>query len=202
MSEISDRLSRLLQRARDCDAVSNESYVSEIIGELEAIAALSADGGATEPLGYLRAFDAQYLERKISGQCQVIVHQTPPRKNATPIYTHPAAAATGEGWRAPATIPGPSTDGETLGLALYVETPDDGGPNVRQGRYDHCLSCYIDSTTAMRIEPDAWTFIPAAQQEPAPYQEEEQVCDCGHPEEEWSRRQHSADCGLHNTAED
>lgn len=51
--------------------------------------------------------------------------------------------------------------GSTIGLALYLAAPTDGGPNVRQGRYDHALRTFIDSTTATSIEPDLWS-IPAA----------------------------------------
>lgn len=47
--------------------------------------------------------------------------------------------------------------GCTTGLALYMAAPEDGGPNIRQGRYDHPLRTFIDSTTATSIEPDLWS---------------------------------------------
>jgi hypothetical protein len=47
--------------------------------------------------------------------------------------------------------------GCTTGLALYVSAPNDGGPNIRQGRYDHPMRTFIDSTTAMSIRPDLWS---------------------------------------------
>lgn len=66
-----------------------------------------------------------------------------------------------EGCWLPADItPDPSgadETGSTTGLALYIEQPNDGGPNIRQGRYDHPIRTFIDSTTAMSIYPDLWS---------------------------------------------
>lgn len=78
-------------------------------------------------------------------------------------FIAPVAPAA-EGWQPATTIPGPAVDGETLGLALYIDKPEDGGPNVRQGRYDHLFRSFIDSTTALRIDPDAWAFTPSPAQ--------------------------------------
>jgi len=52
---------------------------------------------------------------------------------------------------------GSDETGSTTGLALYIELPNDGGPNIRQGRYDHPIRTFIDSTTAMPIYPDLWS---------------------------------------------
>jgi hypothetical protein len=72
----------------------------------------------------------------------------------------PAARPSGEvtGWHPPSVIPGPADNtGFTSGLALFIATPIDDGPTVRQGGYDHCLRRYVDSTTGQGITPDAWS---------------------------------------------
>ena len=43
------------------------------------------------------------------------------------------------------------------GLALYIVNPGDGGPNVREGRYDATCG-FVDSTTGRRIQIDAWSI--------------------------------------------
>lgn len=48
-------------------------------------------------------------------------------------------------------------------LALFIANPRDGGPNIRQGRYDGAFG-FIDSTTGMRINIDAFSISPAALQ--------------------------------------
>ena len=66
-------------------------------------------------------------------------------------------------WHAGTQRPEPMTCDETgctTGLVLVIHAPDDGGPSVRQGRYDHCLRGFFDSTTSQRIDPDQWTFAP------------------------------------------
>ncbi|RZZ81977.1 hypothetical protein EA662_17565 [Pseudoxanthomonas winnipegensis] len=47
--------------------------------------------------------------------------------------------------------------GAVVGLALYLgEQPADGGPSIRQGRYEPGIG-FIDSTTATRIDPVSWS---------------------------------------------
>lgn len=49
------------------------------------------------------------------------------------------------------------------GLALYIVNPVDGGPNVRQGRYDAACG-FVDSTTGRPVRIDAWSIprLPSA----------------------------------------
>lgn len=66
-------------------------------------------------------------------------------------------------WRSVCERPEPMTCDETgctTGLALVIHDPQDGGPNIRQGSFDHCLRGFFDSATAQRIEPDLWAFAP------------------------------------------
>jgi hypothetical protein len=69
----------------------------------------------------------------------------------------------GGNWRA-ATLPPAASSadetGVTTDLALYLPMPEDGGPSIRQGQFDHCVCRYMDSMTGRAVEPMLWS-IPA-----------------------------------------
>lgn len=52
--------------------------------------------------------------------------------------------------------------GATVGLALYLPMPADGGPSMRQGWFCHGSCNYIDSMTGYTVEPMLWSMPSAA----------------------------------------
>jgi hypothetical protein len=138
-----------------CDIVENAAGADEPC-KAAAPAAQVAEG-LDSPAAFAKVYEPDEYEDAFKGRTDVPAAQV--AELADVIVPVPDGA-----WLPADITPDPSgadETGSTTGLALYIEQPNDGGPNIRQGRYDHPIRTFIDSTTAMSIYPDLWSS-PAA----------------------------------------